>query len=722
MTRFMMHFSGGMLLCLPMMAAQAADAKQPVRTEADETLEVVASPFGDDGSTENTGAYTTGQMSTATGLPLSIKETPQAVSVITRQQIDDINAGSLRESLRWSTGVSESNYDSERSSFNYRGFSVDNYQYDGIPTFFNPANSGGESEIDTITLDHIEIVRGATGLLTGVGNPGAAINLVRKKASSPSPFARAELSAGSWDKYRTTVDVGTPLNDDGSVRVRIAAAGERSHSFMERHQERKGVIYGTLEADLSITTLLRLGADYQFNRPKASTWGGALPTGWFSDGSEIHWDRHYSGASDWSRWNTTLSTQFVTLEHAFDNGWQSTVNYTHNRQVFDAKMGESLGGLIEPETWAIQPSSPNAGRYEGYRDQHAVDLKLNGDFDLLGRNHKFVVGSSSAWQHSYSTSRSAIESTPFSGSLLDWNGGTEPQWSDKMPELDFRTRQIGIYGSADFSLTDRLDLILGARFNSFKNTATSVENKVTPYAGALYKLTDQVSAYASYTNIFKSQNYLDSSGHYLSPIEGVNKEVGIKAALLDERLNLSLSAFRITQNHLGVRDEDTKNLDWLQQTYHESQGATSKGIEFELSGQLAQGWNAQLGVSHFALKDKDNVDLNTEQPRTRVNLFTTYQLPGVLRDLTLGGGARWQSKVYANVSGAQNGEMVTRRAEQPGYVLIDVMARYRLTPQTSVQLNVNNVFDEKYYSQVNFYGTRNYGEPRNFMLTLKHEF
>jgi outer membrane receptor for ferric coprogen and ferric-rhodotorulic acid len=288
--------------------------------------------------------------------------------------------------------------------------------------------------------------------------------------------------------------------------------------------------------------------------------------------------------------------------------------------------------------------------------------------------------------------------------------------------MDYRTRQIGFYSSADFSLTDRLDLVLGARFNSFKNTTTTTANKVTPFIGTVYKLTDQVSAYASYTDIFKDQNLLDSSGHYLAPIEGVNKEVGIKAALLNDRLNLSLSAFRITQDNLGVLDEDTANLDWLQQTYHESQGATSKGIEFELNGELAQGWNAQFGITHFSLKDKDKVDLNTEQPRTRINLFTTYQLTGALRDLTLGGGARWQSKVYANVSGADNGEMVQRKAEQGSYVLVDAMARYRLTPQTSVQLNLNNVFDQKYYSQVNFYSTRNYGEPRNFMLTLKHEF
>lgn len=105
-------------------------------------------------------------------------------------------------------------------------------------------------------------------MLNGVGNPGAAINPVRKKASSLSPLPAPNFPQVP-DRYRTTVDVGTPLNDEGTVRVRIAAAGERGRSFMERHQERKGTVYGTLEADLSSNTLLRLGADYQQNRPKA---------------------------------------------------------------------------------------------------------------------------------------------------------------------------------------------------------------------------------------------------------------------------------------------------------------------------------------------------------------------------------------------------------------------------------------------------------------------
>ena len=191
MASFMIGLSGGALLCVPVMMAQAAGTEQTAHSQKEETLEVVASPFSDDGSTENTGSYTTKQMTTATGLPLSIKDTPQSVSVISRQLIDDLNANSLKEILRWSTGVSESNYDSERSSFNYRGFSVDSYQYDGIPTFFDSGYSGGESEIDSITLDHARSRRDRQGcgrIVERRRKPGRCDQSGQEKSLQPFSF------------------------------------------------------------------------------------------------------------------------------------------------------------------------------------------------------------------------------------------------------------------------------------------------------------------------------------------------------------------------------------------------------------------------------------------------------------------------------------------------------------------------------------------------------
>lgn len=265
---------------------------------------VQGDPDADPALTEGTGSYTTRAMSTATGLALSPRETPQSVSIVTRQQIDDRNIKSLAEALRTTTGMAESAYDTERSSFSYRGFSVENYLYDGVPTTFSSPYAAGESDLDSVIYDRIEIVRGATGLMTGAGNPSAAINLVRKRALSDKVEGEITASAGSWDNYRTTIDIATPFNKEATVRGRFVAAGQMGNSFLDNHEKKKGVLFGTVEADLTDRTLLRAGADYQVNRPKASTWGGALGTGWFSNGEAIDWPRSFNGAPKWSQWNS----------------------------------------------------------------------------------------------------------------------------------------------------------------------------------------------------------------------------------------------------------------------------------------------------------------------------------------------------------------------------------------------------------------------------------
>lgn len=138
-------------------------------------------------NTEHTGAYTTGAMSTATRLNLSIKETPQSVSVVTRQQMDDFNLNTLTEALRQTTGVVVQHYDSDRPAYSARGYGITNFQVDGMLNTFGYM----KSDADTIIYDRIEVVRGATGLTTGAGDPSATINMVRKRPTDQWQAARA---------------------------------------------------------------------------------------------------------------------------------------------------------------------------------------------------------------------------------------------------------------------------------------------------------------------------------------------------------------------------------------------------------------------------------------------------------------------------------------------------------------------------------------------------
>ncbi len=674
--------------------------------------------------TEGTASYTAGEMSTAAGLPLSPKETPQSVAVVTRQQMDDQDARSLTEVLRTSTGMAENKLDTERSMFSYRGFTLDNYQYDGVPTMTSGPYSAGEADLDAVLYDRVEIVRGATGLLTGAGSPGAAVNLVRKRALSDVLTGEVTASGGSWDTYRSTFDVSTPLNDAGTVRARFVGAGSLGDSYLDRNERKRGVLFGTVEADVDDATTVRIGADYQANRPKVSTWGGALGTGWFSDGTEIDWPRAFNGAPNWSRWNSTTQTQFVNIEHEFDNGWKGEVGYTHSRQAYDAKLGMSLGGLIDPTTWVSTGAPPKAGWYDGYRDQDAISFKLDGEFDLFGRTHDWIVGGSSTWQQNYGTLRNPIATVPYNGSLQDWDGNVpEPVWGAKNKLVDYEASQAGIFTATRFSLADQIKLIAGARYTNYHNDATTAYDEVSPYAGIVYELTDEVSLYASYTDIFQPQTNQDRNGNFLDPVEGINYEVGAKASLFGDTLNLSGSLFITKQDNVAEADVGALVPGLGTQAYRAVDGAESKGFEIEANGELLPDWNIGFGYAHFNLKDRSGIELNTTFPRDSVNLFTTYKFSGPLDKLTIGGGMKWQSGISAIVKGVDGSRAIAdRRVTQGSFAIVNLMARYDFTEQTSLQLNANNVFDEKYYSQISFYNTRNYGEPRSFTVRLSQRF
>lgn len=155
------------------------------------TLKFTANQLGE--ITENSGVYTPGSIATATRLVLKPKETPQTISVITRQEMDDFNLNSIDDVMRHTPGVSVVTYDSERTEYYSRGFAIQNFQYDGIPMNRDSAYSAGNTLSDMAIYDRIEVLKGATGLLTGVGDPGATINLIRKK---PTKDFQGNVSLG----------------------------------------------------------------------------------------------------------------------------------------------------------------------------------------------------------------------------------------------------------------------------------------------------------------------------------------------------------------------------------------------------------------------------------------------------------------------------------------------------------------------------------------------
>ena len=156
-------------------------------------------------------------MRSANGLVLSQRDTPQSTSVITRQQMDDRAIGSVRDVMENATGMNVQQAESERLTYYSRGFSMDTFQFDGVVKPLNSLYQFGEGNLDPAIYDHVEIIRGATGLMSGTGNPGGSVNFIRKRPTREFQ-GEAKVSAGSHDTYRGEIDLSTPFNASGSVR------------------------------------------------------------------------------------------------------------------------------------------------------------------------------------------------------------------------------------------------------------------------------------------------------------------------------------------------------------------------------------------------------------------------------------------------------------------------------------------------------------------------
>ncbi|MFJ2280745.1 TonB-dependent siderophore receptor [Pseudomonas sp. NPDC087803] len=684
--------------------------------------------------TEDSGAYTTGATTTATKLPLTIRETPQSVTVVTRQQMDDRGEKNIGDVLRNTPGISVQQYDSDRTEYSTRGFAITNFQYDGVNNVYDGVYDEGATHVDMATYDRVEIIKGATGLMTGSGDPSATVNLVRKK---PTKEFKASVTgtAGSWDNYRTEGDISGPLNDSGSVRGRFVGAYQDKNSYIDHYTQKKDVYYGILEADLSEDTLLTFGIDKQSVTPRGSSWTGN-PV-YFADGGRTDFPRSFNPGADWSRRDFDSVTYFTSLEQALANDWKLKVSLNEKITDHDTQLASASGG--NPNRATGEGMFLYWGRWEGHRVQDTADINVSGPFTLGGREHELVAGfmASHSRQTGATFDTSAFSQVP--GSIYDWNGDLPKQEFPKNGKYERTQSQNGIYLATRLRPTDDLSVILGSRLSTFKynedysyNAGTGMDDThasykehgvVTPYAGVVYDLNETYSLYGSYTNIYQPQIYKDADGKTLAPVEGNAYETGLKAAYLDGRLNASLAFFRIEQDN--VAESIGTNPVTNEGIYKSINGATTNGVELELAGELQEGWNLSAGYTYARTRDQDEqriygYPLSTTKPEHVFRTFTTYRLPGVLNKVTVGGGVSWQSAFYGKIYSAPAGDYT--RIKQGGYSLVDVMTKYEYDEHLSFTVNANNVFDKKYLTGLGNFDTTFYGEPRNLQLTAKYNF
>lgn len=712
--------SGLSLLASSITLALLPLASFAAETKSDDTIVVDGS--AQDSTDASYQDYSVKTTSAGTKMTLVQRDIPQSVSIISQQRMEDQQLGTLGEVLTNTTGITSKTSDSDRSLYYSRGFLIDNYLVDGIPTFFESRWNLGDGLSDTALFERVEVVRGANGLMTGTGNPSAAINMIRKHATSRDFQGSVSAEYGSWNKQRYVADLSTPLTENGNVRGRMIAGFQDNDSWLDRYQQQKKFFYGVLDADLNDNTSLSVGYEYQEINVDSPTWGG-LPR-WYTNGSLTNFDRSDSTAPDWAYNDKTFNKVFATLKHRFDNNWELTFNGTHTEMKLDSRM-MYLDGLVDKSTGMMEslygPSYPvvgGTGYNTGKRKVDALDIFASGPYHLFDRQHQLMAGVSYSRQtNRYMNTWANISPTDL-GSLYHYNNRyPETNWKPLSVAQDDKTNMKSVYTATRISLADPLHLIVGARYTKWNTdtlTQNMEKNHTTPYAGLVFDIDDNWSTYASYTSIFQPQTYRDINGKYLAPITGNNYELGLKSDWMNSRLTTTLAAFRIEQDNLGEKT-GRKVIGSTDDAYRGIDGTVSKGIEFEINGALTDNWQMTFGATRYVAEDKEGKAVNPNLPRTSVKLFTSYRLP-VLPDLTVGGGVNWQNRVYKNVSTPYG----TWRAEQGSYALVDLFGRYQVTKNLSLQANVNNLLDKTYDTNID--GSVVYGEPRNVSISANYRF
>lgn len=706
-----------------------------------------------DGETEGSHSYAT-PVTTIGKTAQSLRELPQSVSVITRQRLDDQKLTDLGAAAEQAAGITVQDNGFRLTDIYSRGFAINSFQLDGGA----PMDKGFVANVsfDMAQYDRVEILRGPAGLLNGTGNPGGAVNLVRKMPTA-TPQYSVSASAGSWDDYRAQIDASGPLAFDGKLRGRVVLAYENRKYFIDNRASERPLVYGVLEADIAPGAVLALGAREQ----RLNEHGNQTSVPRYSNGADLGLPRHTGLSAPWAYMDAASKEVFAKLTWRLAQRWTLRANAAQTRQSGTGELGP-VGGGVDPLT-LIGPLATAA--YNIYsNEQKLLDVSLSGAFDLLGRTHEVLLGADmqniqSRWRGAYPVSGNNVPVNVFKPADTVF---PRPVFGDIQRDYQpWDQKQYGLYGTLRLDVAPATKLIVGARANKYRYdqvywekydldgnptetlqladaTRYTEPTKVTPFAGVVYDIDAQWTAYASYAQIFNPQYGSKAGpapGKGLPPVRGSNIEAGVKGELFDGKVNTAVALYRTVQDKLAISDPRypfSSELYAGSCCYTASGKVISEGVDAELSGEVVPGLNLSGGYTYNHNRNEtDGAAFSSITPRHLLKLWGTWRLPGAGDAWTVGGGTTIQSTQYVSGQAATfnpatqqfNGPSLPFRYTQAGYAVWNAMTSYRIDRHWSVALNVNNVFDKTYYRTVgSSYGGNYYGTPRNASVTLRGQF
>ncbi len=678
--------------------------------------------------------YTIDVQTTGTKSDTPLLDLPMAVSVVTRDVIDDRQIRTALDAVKNVSGVQAPIYQFY-DQFLIRGFDSG---YGAV--FRNGLQLRGINEAVNLTfVDHVEIVKGPTSMLYGRVEPGGFVNIVTRAPQAEAAYS-ASVQAGSWGFLRANVDATGTLAAKGALTYRLMGDIDRSRSFTANAHRDNRAAAGSLAWDDGGRFKARFDLEYY---DYASTWlDSPVPV---IGKAPAPVPRSFSILlpESWAKYPYTAKRLLLAYSWTWQlaDNWRLT-NRFHYVRGNENQQGVYLDGFDGVDTYAGVRFTHSGPAW--IRKSLGTNLDLAGTFKTAGIQHKLLIGADYTRFTDYTPgSTGAVDGaasvnvfkpvTPDYTAILRAiaaRDATNVLWQD-------RSTDFGVYAQDQIALAPRLDLLVGGRYDwavdAYPDTYGSrdaacyphctaaplvpypTDKAFSPRAGLLYKVDPQNSVYGSYSKSFGSSNGRDNNGNPLKPQIGGQFELGYKTSLAGGRLTGSVTLYTLTKSNITEYDP----IDFFPRVVGE---ARSRGIEFDLAGQVTPHLNVIGSYTYDQTKiTKDPFNgtlgnrLGSVAPHV-VSLWAKYETaPHAARSLSLGAGLYYSSARFGDDNNTWR---------MGAYTRIDAMLGWRMQVagvNAAAQVNVNNVFDVTYFDHGG-YGVAAYGAPRNVTASLRFSY
>ncbi len=619
---------------------------------------------------------------TATRTDTPLVDVPQSVSVVTRDLIQDQSMQSLMDVARYVPGAGMAQGEGNRDAIILRGnSSTSDFFLDGV-------RDDVEYFRDLYNIDRVEILKGPNAMIFGRGGAGGVVNRVSRQASW-EPVREVSLQGGSWDNRRASFDLGGAVSDSFSARV--MGVYEDSESYRDGVELERQGINPTFALAIGDATVLRFSYEY-FDYDRVADRG--IPS--FDGGPFRTRDSTFFGDPDQSPTYATVNQGAATIDHAFNDNVR-----LRNRTVyadFD-KFYQNVfaGGAVNADTGLVQLSAYNN---EQLRENifNQTDLTFSTATGSIG--HEFLVGVELGEQTTENQRMTGL----FNGTdPAIFVPATDPMVSVPVtfaPTATDATNRgratiAALYVQDQIRFTPNWLAVVGLRYDSFdmdftdrRGAGTRIETSddlVSPRGGLVYKPAENVSLYAS-----SSMTYVPRSGAQLAsltptnaafdPEEFQNIEVGAKWDV-SPRLAVTAAVFQLDRKNVVIADPNVPGNSLL------VDGQRTDGVELGISGQVNDSWSIQGG---YAWQDGElNEQLGgttlAQLPEHVISLWNRYDFT---QSWGVGLGVIHQTEMYAAADNA---------VTLPSFTRVDAGVYYTLNERLRMQVNVENLLDERYY-------------------------